>query len=153
MSSPVPQPIRHILCPVDFSDCSELALTYACSLARRLGARVSVLHVYHLMAHVFPDDVLALPAEVDAGLRREAEKHLSAMIERCAGEGLDPEPVLVEGVPQAEIAREADARGVDLVVVGSHGRSGLEHLLIGSVAERVVRTSPVPVLTVRKPSA
>ncbi|MDH5675816.1 MAG: universal stress protein [Myxococcales bacterium] len=142
-----------IVCPIDFSECSEFALTYAASMAKTMGARLTLLHVLEPLSGIFPDDSLAVRAELESGLRRERETELQLAVKRCQ-QGvpeLEVRGELVEGVAQAAIAKGAAECGADLIVIGTHGRTGLGHLLLGSVAEKVVRTSTVPVLTVRKP--
>jgi nucleotide-binding universal stress UspA family protein len=145
--------IKKILCPVDFSNHSERALRFALGLAEQLGAMVDVLHVYHVPFYAPPHQpVEAVQAMSDryGDLGREALDELldlprhSRFDVRVSGS-------LVEGKPHEEICRFADEKDVDIVVIGTHGRTGLARLLMGSVAERVVRTSSVPVLTVPIP--
>ena len=141
--------IRRILCPVDLSETSKLAL-YAVALAAQLGAEeIELLHVYQLPAYVLPEGGL----EIMAGLEVELENRLQQQLDEFAKHSTEPSvkitTVLGTGVPYVEIIRAAKQRKADLIVIGTHGRTGLAHLLIGSVAERVVRTSEVPVLSIR----
>ena len=140
--------IRKILCPVDFSPTSEHALRYGLELGRRMGAEVHLLHVFQLPAYAMPDGALIAAPEQVANLSDRLQQELNKMA--AAFEGVT-KTHLLEGVPHKEIEALANKLGVDMVVMGTHGRGGLAHLLIGSVAERVVRSSRVPVLTVRKP--
>ena len=142
--------IRHILCPVDASDTSEFALTYAALLARKLGARVTALHVFELPTDIFPDDVLPMREEVEAKLKEAREADLIAMVERC-NHGAQMTHHVDSGLPHVVICDRARDLEADLIVMGTHGRKALGRMLLGSVAERVLRTSSVPVMTVRKP--
>lgn len=150
----MPVKINRILCPVDFSETSDAALLYAISLARAYAAELTVLHV------VAPP-VTSLPGEHFLGdfVQADMEALTTACRERvgrllaetpCA-ETVKVTPSVVCGIPYLEIVRIAGESQADLLVLGTHGRSGIEHLLIGSVAERVVRKAPCPVLTVKKP--
>ena len=139
-----------ILAATDFSAASEQAVAYAASLALEFGATLHLLHVV-------PDPVLAAAwSEAYAydldmlgeRLRRDAERQLAERAARIEGIVVTREALL--GRPANTIVAIAAARCADLVVVGTHGRSGVSHLFMGSVAERVVRSSPCPVLTVRE---
>lgn len=137
--------IRRILCPVDFSEPSTQAYEYAVGLARALGAELHVAHAYQLPVYALPDGAMMPTAEVAASVSAEAQKSLDAMPE---AEGITVKRHLTEGVPHKEIDRLVDEYDIDLVVMGTHGRTGIARLLVGSVAERVVRTCSVPVVTV-----
>jgi nucleotide-binding universal stress UspA family protein len=143
---------NRILCAVDFSPTSLRAFETAVDLAARLGSEVHVMHVYQLPAYAMPDGgAFEIPPEVQVGLTQQMEAHLKSFIKPKEGVNVTITPALYEGVPYVEIVRAAKEQGADLVVIGTHGHTGLSHLLMGSVAERVVRTSEVPVLTVRTP--
>lgn len=142
--------IRRILCPVDLSEASKPAFEYAVALAAQLGAEeIELLHVYQLPAYALPGGGL----EIMAGLEVELENRLQQQLDEFAKHSTEPSvkitTVLGTGVPYVEIIRAAKQRKADLIVIGTHGRTGLAHLLIGSVAERVVRTSEIPVLSIR----
>jgi nucleotide-binding universal stress UspA family protein len=143
--------IKHILCPVDFSETSEHSLRYAIDLASRLGATVELVHVYQLPTYALPDGAILARPDFVANLTTELQKQLDELIRRYSGHGVELRGRVVEGMAFAEIDRVAEEGGASLIVMGTHGRTGMKHLLLGSVAERVVRTSKVPVLTVRKP--
>ena len=143
----------HILCPVDFSDASDVALGYAVPLAQRFGARVTALHVYQLMGLIYPEDVLVDPMGTDAKLRRASEDRLAKAVGKFKTGGVQIATALREGLPFVEILEAAATLGADLIVMGTHGRSGIKRALVGSVTERVVRSSAVPVLSVREPEA
>ena len=140
-------PIRTILHPTDFSGPADLAFGVACALARDFGARLVVLHVVEFPANVYPeatrheDPALRHPALWDKVRRLRPPSPAAAVEYRLA-----------DGDAAAEVVRAAGETGSDLIVMGTHGRSGLKHLLMGSVAEQVVRKAPCPVLTVKAPS-
>jgi nucleotide-binding universal stress UspA family protein len=141
--------IKRILCPVDFSETSEHALRYAIDLASRLGADVRLLHTYQLPTYALPDGALLARPDFVNNLTTELQKQLDELVHRYAGHGVALEAKLTEGLAFQEIDRVAQEDGADLIVMGTHGRTGMKHLLLGSVAERVVRTAKAPVLTVR----
>jgi nucleotide-binding universal stress UspA family protein len=143
--------IRTILCPVDFSPGSSAATEYAIDLAETLGARVCLLHAYPLPMLAAPDGGLMVTPEVVAQMSEEAERAIGELAGRYEGRGVAIETRVGDGAPHAEILRVAGQVGADLIVMGTHGRSGLAHLLLGSVAEKVLRASTIPVLTVRMP--
>lgn len=147
-------PIRTILCPVDFSEASEEAIRYAVSFADRLGAEtVHLLHVHQRPAYPTPDFTLYPDTDSEVSHRQYLGHELEAMAKRYSTHGVDVVTHLVEGLPHEQIRAQADALDVELVVIGTHGRTGLSHLLLGSIAEKVVRNSRVPVCTVRSPGA
>jgi nucleotide-binding universal stress UspA family protein len=141
--------IRTILHPTDFSAPAEYAFRLACSLARDHGARLLVLHVkpieilYTDSLYVPPPD----PAQIEENLLEQL--HQLQPPEPLAG----VEYLLKEGNPIPEILRTAQESGSDLIVMGTHGRTGLRRLLVGSVAEQVLRKAGCPVLTVKAPLA
>jgi nucleotide-binding universal stress UspA family protein len=147
--------IDRILCPTDFSELSGLALERAVRLGRWFEARVTALHVVpRILATSAPTEggvLLGVPPGFLRAQREDADQALRRQIEPLLGEGAAIEAKLADGDPARAIQAEAEALPADLVVMGTHGRSGFEHLLLGSVAERVVRTAPCPVLTVRGP--
>jgi nucleotide-binding universal stress UspA family protein len=144
--------VRHILCPVDLSEYAEYALTYAAAMAERLDARLTALYAYQLAWAPYPDDATGNRERLDAGVRADRTHELRDMAARAAHGGLRVEAVVKEGRPHEVIVEEARSLGADLIVMGTHGRAGLPRMLLGSVAERVVRTSPVPVLTLHRPA-
>ena len=143
----------HILCPVDFSEFSRRALRYAAWTARWYGARLTVLHVFPdiPVANVIPS--LAMAGSAEAINRGEGRVRVNELMERWAAE-IVPAGVTADLLVRdernaaAEIANDAGVLHADLVVMGSHGRTGYERLLLGSIAERVVRTAPCPVIVV-----
>lgn len=149
--------IARILVPVDFSDCSGAAFSYACELAKKLEAEVTVLHVWDV-PFLWPsvgDTMVTLPPEqpmtVGELVKKRAEEELSKFVAENAPAGLAVSPRLEMGDPVHTICSIALSSAQDLVVMGTHGRTGVSRMLAGSVAENVVRRCLVPVLTVRTP--
>ena len=143
--------IKRILCPVDFSDSSDHAMRYAAALAGTFGAELTLLHVVAPVVSALPGET-ALPDMLNMDEIVEAcRERLEQTVGTLAADGLTVQHKVVNGVPFIEIIRYARDVKTDLIVMGTHGRTGLVHLLIGSVAERVVRKAPCPVLTVRHP--
>jgi nucleotide-binding universal stress UspA family protein len=138
---------KNILVPVDFSETSDRALAYAQTLAQTFSARVHVLHVIpdpHSQAWSIEATGMNLGSLMETW-ESDAQKRLDGLaLGDVAGER-----VTKVGQPHAEIIRYATAQNADLIVIGTHGRGVVEHMLLGSVAEKVVRTAPCPVLTVR----
>jgi len=143
--------IKRILCPVDFSETSDYALEYALDLARRLGASLSLLHVCQLPAHPLDAGDMFPLEEFESEYVTRFGKQLDELVEKYSGQGVELSGNIATGIPYDEIDQCANDLQADLIVMGTHGRTGLAHMLVGSVAERVVRTSRVPVLTLRKP--
>jgi len=108
------------------------------------------MHVYQLPASTLPDGVMETPTDLETVLEERLEKQLSEFVKQTATEGVNITTGLAEGVPYVEITRAAKAFDADLIVIGTHGRTGLAHLLLGSVAERVLRISEIPVLVVQQ---
>jgi nucleotide-binding universal stress UspA family protein len=140
-------PIRTILHPTDFSPRSAAAFRLACSLARELGARMVVVHVQPPAQSVF-GELGPFPADREAVARCMREQ-LSQVVPEADGPPVEHR--LLEGDPTRGILDTAREAGCDLIVMGTHGRTGLGHLLMGSVAEAVLRKAPCPVLTVKAP--
>ncbi len=141
-----------ILVPIDFSACSLLALDYAVALARQLESRLILLHVVEPAVHQETYFGGAAPGgETNQPLVEAGKKRLLALAEARTSGSLPVETLVRIGHPHSEIPDTARAMGVDILVVGTHGFTGLQHLLMGSIAERVVRHAPCPVLTVRLP--
>ena len=145
-------PIRTILCPVDFSPEAEEAVRYAVSLGERIGAsEVKLLHVHQPVAHIFPESAVVFDSEVLSDARGRMARQLEDLAKRYGSHGVDISTRLVDGIPYAAIVEHAQEIGSDLIVMGTHGRTGIAHFLLGSTAERVVRASRIPVCTVRLP--
>jgi universal stress protein A len=145
--------IRQILVPVDFSEPSRAALDYAAELARPFAASIDILHVFEVPAFL-PQGTLVQTAPLDISLvdlvRKNAEDALAAFAAEAGTRGISIRASRADlGSPAHTITELAKSGGYDLIVLGTHGRTGLSRALIGSVAERVVRHAPCPVLTVR----
>ena len=142
--------IRQILVAVDFSDVSANAFRAAAELARKLNAKLKVLHAVPMQAASLPMEGGAVYLEdLQAKQVEEARDRLNAFVRQHFGAGTGVEQCVRAGDPTTEINRAADELQADMIVVGTHGRSGLSHLLMGSVAESVLREAVVPVLCVR----
>jgi nucleotide-binding universal stress UspA family protein len=139
---------RHILLATDFSPSSGAAWKRTLSLARAAGARILVVHVAPSYAQAL---TIRWPyQEMEGELRADAQKRLKVLVARARKAGVRATSLLLSGPPAHEaIASAARSKKVDLVVVGTHGRTGMAGALIGSVAARIVATAPCPVLTVR----
>ena len=142
--------LKKILCPVDHSECSYLALKYAISLALKDEAKLYLMHV--IDSRLYDSEMYKFSPyklnEID-------ESKIRADLMKSLPEGtmdvLEVETMVVKGVPFNEIINAATEINVDLIVIGTHGRTGLSHVMLGSVAEKVVRKATCPVLTVRMP--
>ncbi len=140
--------IKKILVGTDFSEEAERALSYALGLAKEVGAEVTLLHAYELPVYPLPEGAVYATAEVATRASVVAQAALDAAVERCHASGVTVRGLLRDGAAHRELMREAESLGVDLVIVGTHGRSGLGRLLLGSVAELTVRHATRPVLVV-----
>jgi nucleotide-binding universal stress UspA family protein len=146
--------LKRILVPTDFSDSAEHALKYAVRLGKPFKANIFVLHVFHLQEYLV---LLSDRDQVDSGTASEvleaAKNRAANKLEELARRSQDKEvavlPILLVGIPFGEIVRYAAERDVDLIVMPTHGRTGLAHFLLGSTAERVISHSVCPVLVVR----
>jgi nucleotide-binding universal stress UspA family protein len=143
-----------ILVPHDFSASANHATAIARDEAKVHGGRLVLLHVIDLPYQLSPDAVIVpeatgAPISVKQYAIQSAEAHLQDIAARLAKDGVTATGVIKVGTPVDEINRTVDEHNIDLIVMGTHGRTGLRHLMAGSVAERVVRSSRVPVLTIR----
>jgi nucleotide-binding universal stress UspA family protein len=142
--------LKNILVATDFSEPSGVALAYGRDLARTYNARLHVLHVVDDVTLRFTPDAGLISPDVQRELEAIAARDLNAQITDDDRRTIDVVPVIDRGISMAAvIVRYASANAIDLIVTGTHGRGAVKHLLMGSVAERVVRTAPCPVLTVR----
>jgi nucleotide-binding universal stress UspA family protein len=143
--------IEHILVPIDFSEYSDHALDYAIPFASKLQARLTLLHVIEVFP-VSDTEAVMLPPDYFLELEVSANRQMRSYLERVTTAGLKGEVAVVHGTPFQVITETAKERQIDLIIMGTHGRTGLRHLWLGSVAERVVRLAPCPVLVVRTPA-
>jgi nucleotide-binding universal stress UspA family protein len=142
--------IERILVPLDFSENTPALLEWAAHLADEHSSRLILLHAYHLPVEFQQLEGAYLPPDFWASVRSEAEAQLAEHAEALRARGLAVEIAVCEGYAATVIVEEAARRDADLIVIGTHGLSGLKHLLLGSIAERVVQKAPCPVLTVKK---
>jgi nucleotide-binding universal stress UspA family protein len=143
--------IKTLLVPTDFSEPSAAALAYARDLADALGASIHVLHVIpDPAAQPWAEEAYAgsLPA-IRAELQSQAQRGLAEAVPAADRKKYRARLVVAVGVPFTRIIEYATENAIDLIVMGTHGRGALAHAILGSVAERVVRLAPCPVLTVR----
>jgi nucleotide-binding universal stress UspA family protein len=145
--------IRRILFPTDFSEPAEYAWPYALTFAQEFGAEVHLLHVVAppprlTETYTVPFD----PEGTVQALRAEASSSLDGQVEAAKSRGLIFSREVRVGVDSREIIDYAAKHDIDLIVMATHGRTGLAHVLLGSVAEKVVRKAPCPVLTIKHPS-
>ena len=144
---------QRILCATDFSETAEAAWEMACDLARVHRAELALVHVFtDLPSYAYAEVPGPAVHRVWEEQRQWVQRALEDRVAAAAARGLTVHALLKTGTAATVIADTAAEQAVDLVVVGTHGRTGLNRLIIGSVAERVVRIAPCPVLTV-KPSA
>ncbi len=145
--------LHRILVPTDFSKHSTNALRYAAAFAEKFGAELYLLHVVQDLALFIPEAVSVAPPiappveQMTAAVRAALEK----VVRDANLQGLTVHTDVREGTPFYEIIQAAKEKDVDLIIMGTHGHSGLAHVLLGSVTEKVVRKAPCPVLTVRHP--
>ena len=141
--------IDRILVPVDFSEHADAVIEWALHLAEQHDSRIVLLHVYHLPVEFQQVEGAHLPAEFWTSVKNEARSSLERFGERARARGIPVEEVVREGYPATVIVEEVTRANADLVVIGSHGHTGFRHLLLGSIAERVVQKADCPVLTVK----
>jgi universal stress protein A len=143
--------IKRILVPVDFSDPSMRALDYAIGFSRRINSQLTVLHVVEPVYYPIASDTYGVGLDlgnVYAEIERAARIQLSRLAAKLAARRVAARSLLSFGTAPQSIVETANKLKADLIVMSTHGRTGLSHVLMGSVAERVVRTAPCPVMTV-----
>jgi nucleotide-binding universal stress UspA family protein len=143
--------LDNIVVATDFSDIAHHALDEAIDLAKRSHGKITLVHSFEIPIYGFPDGLLVAPADVTASIQAGASKQLEMAVGSQKGHGVSIVPVLRMGTPWDEINSVAAETGAGLIVVGSHGRRGIARALLGSVAERVLRTAQLPVLVVHLP--
>ncbi|HZL99778.1 MAG TPA: universal stress protein [Planctomycetota bacterium] len=141
-----------ILCPIDFSQPSEAALAHAEEIARTFGAELLVAHVVEPMIYPVAYGMPPVaPIDYEDAAKTSAAKALEPVVARLAKAGVKASPVVDTGAASMRICELVKERKCDLVVLATHGYTGLKHVLLGSTAERVVRHCSCPVLTVKAP--
>ncbi|MEY4576839.1 MAG: hypothetical protein RL701_1542 [Pseudomonadota bacterium] len=146
---------QKIVCPVDFSNCAQQALAYAVDLAQQFRAELSIVHAYEDPAAYIAPMPMSGYVGPAADLLLELRKQLEIRLEQCkvevAKSGINVRSELLEGTPYRVVLDWAEEWKADLIVIGTHGHTGLTHALLGSVTERIVRMASCPVLTIRTP--
>jgi universal stress protein A len=141
-------PIKRIVVATDFSEGSDAAMEKAFAIAGAVGATVDVVHVLDTALLVAPASLGAMPLIEPEALLEEVDKALVARVEKARAAGLICMSDSLDGYPAREIVRHAQKTGADLIVVGTHGRTGVAHAILGSVAERVIQRASCPVLVI-----
>jgi nucleotide-binding universal stress UspA family protein len=144
--------IKTILAPTDFSAHSERAVSYACRLAERLGSELHLLHVLSEILPAGPDPLLmpVMPPQFYEENEARANETLSRLLDPGWGKPAREVRAVRWGSPVESIVSYALDQRIELIIIATHGRTGLSHVLLGSVAERIVREAPCPVLTIRE---
>ena len=144
--------IKKVLVPIDFSDYSKSSLRYAVNFAKKFDAEIYLIYV--LEPVIYPPDFsmgqIAIPS-VNAEWDERAREELKNLAKTEIPEGVKVKTILKNGKPFLEIIDTASEENIDLIIIATHGHSGVEHILFGSTAEKVVRKAPCPVLTLREP--
>ncbi len=141
--------IRCILVPLDFSEHAATVLDWAAYLGEEHQSRIVLFHAYHLPVEFQQLEGAYLPPDFWANVKAEAEETLGRYAEDLRKRGIEVASVVCEGYAATAIVDEVERQNADLIVIGTHGLSGLKHLLLGSIAERVVQKAPCAVLTVK----
>ncbi len=142
--------MKKVLVPTDFSESARHALTYGMSFAKEYGAELVLLHVVENITVGYASDLFPVPmAEVFQEISGYAKAELAKLATEARQRELPVTELVVQGKPSTEIIRYAGENGVDMIVLGTHGKGLLDHALFGSTAERVVRKAPCPVLMTR----
>ncbi|MBI5809113.1 MAG: universal stress protein [Ignavibacteriales bacterium] len=143
--------IKNILVPIDFSDYSKNALKYAVEFAKKFSAKLFLIYVVEPI--IYPADFsmgqVAIPS-TDIDIQNRAEEELKKLADEIQTD-IQVETIIKTGKPFVEINETAREKDIDLIIIATHGHTGVEHLLFGSTAEKVVRKAPCPVLTLREP--
>lgn len=142
---------QKILVLIDFSTHAERALDCAIDWGRQLNAHLTLMHVIQSLSDAGIDTSSTLPATHLERLEAELAQHLKRYLQRVEEAGVAGDFVIAHGSPLDETFEVVKARQIDLIIMGSHGRTGFSHLLLGSMAEKLVRLAPCPVLVVREP--
>lgn len=139
--------IKTILVPTDFSERSNAAIETALLMAKQVGAKIIFLHSLEWSDH--PDEMTPMADEGYAFMKDWANAFLTDLVHQAGREGLEASAEVVDGVPFLEIIQSAEKHAADLIIMGTHGRTGLQHLMLGSQAERVLRRASCPVMTIK----
>lgn len=143
--------LERILVPIDFSEPSKKALEYALALAEVFGSEVVLLHVIPPVAYAYETGMMSANiAELEEATRKNCEKNIRELEQNVVAGGVSCRTSVVEGVPFVEIVRTARDESATLIVIATHGYTGLKHVLLGSTAEKVVRKATCPVMVVKQ---
>ncbi len=140
---------KKIVCPIDFSEFTNEIVAYAAGIAKKFNAELHLLHIIPNLNYFTPYESFLTPENlvaIENNINTEVERDFDKIIK---GIDIQVKKITRTGITFVEIIDYVKTEGIDLIVMGTHGRSGIEHILIGSVAEKVVRKAPCPVLTVR----
>ncbi len=140
--------IKHVVVATDFSELAATVVDQALDLAKQLGASVTLVHSYEIPIYGFPEGVLVAPPDVASHLQTAAQTQLDAIAKEHEGRGVKLSTVLRMGAAWDEVNAVAEDTKADLIVVGTHGRRGFSRMLLGSTAERILRTATRPVYVV-----
>lgn len=143
--------LKKILCPIDFSECSVYALSHAIDLSTKERASLHLLHVIETHISDMRDIVKQIDLLLDDKQTDNLRMRLTNLIPDNIRTNIHIQPIVEKGIPYVEIIKTAKDNQIDIIIMGTHGRTGLGHILIGSVAERVIRIAPCPVLSIRLP--
>ncbi len=146
-AKPIPVKISEILVPVDFSEHSRAALNYALEFAAKFKAKLALVHIVEQV--VYPGDWVFAPVPGPAVVGESTEDFVERLREFAGPAGKKIIPIVRLGRPWQQVVEVAKQRGSDLIISATHGHTGLQHVLLGSVAEKIVRHAHCPVLTVR----
>ncbi|NTU90690.1 MAG: universal stress protein [Chlorobiaceae bacterium] len=139
--------IKSILCPLDFSDASKNAFRYACEFAKSMGSKIHLLHIVEPRPMAADMSLAYIPVEED--LEKAAREDIEPLVADARAKGIDVQADVMIGIPVDVILQQITEFDVSLLIMGSHGKTGLSRLLMGSVAEGVVRKAGIPVLIVK----
>jgi nucleotide-binding universal stress UspA family protein len=145
------QTIENILVPIDFSDYSRKALQYAKEFALKFSAKMYLIYVFRPIFEDIEVGVINESIQFNNEIEEYAREKLQKLIQEDIGNDVPVEPVIRMGRPFMEINRAAEEYDIDLIIIATHGHTGVQHLLFGSTAEKVVRKAPCPVLSLREP--
>ncbi len=144
--------IKKVLVPIDFSDYSKSSLKYAVNFVKQLNAELFLIYVVEPV--IYPPDFslgqIAIPT-VDLEMDKRAIEELNKLAQKEIPSDLKAKTIVKTGKPFIEIIETASEENIDLIIIATHGHTGVEHILFGSTAEKVVRKAPCPVLTIREP--
>jgi len=141
--------MKTLLVPTDFSPHSEKAVALAIELAKLSGAKIHLLHCYQVNVGGVSPYGVTVPEEFNRQIREAAARSIEALEQQVAASGVPVEAHITPSYPSEAVSELADEIHADLVIMGTRGATGLKHILLGSVAERTLRTAPCPVLTVK----